>query len=101
VKSPTHLFDDDQQIREELESVTLHPHVGLQRLIARVAPDSDVGRTEIAPVSLVQLKATRLEDEKKGTLWDRARAPAGVRPDEPGDARVRDRPLRFGRAADV
>ena len=64
-----HLFDDDQQIREELESVTLHPHVGLQRLIARVVPDSDVGRAEIAPVSLVQLKGTRVEDEKKGTRW--------------------------------
>ena len=64
-----HLYNDEQQIRDELESVTLHPHVGLQRLIARVVPDSDVGRAEIAPVSLVQLKATRLEDEKKGTRW--------------------------------
>lgn len=62
-----HLFDDDDQIRPELSSVTLRPRVGALRVSAR--PVLDMDAIVIEPVGLVSVVAKVCGNEKSGLRW--------------------------------
>lgn len=63
----SHLFDDADEIREELSSVALAPRVGLLRVTAR-AHEKAEGVT-LDNLRLPSLTASVKEDAKNGTRW--------------------------------
>jgi hypothetical protein len=63
-----HLFDDDDQIRPELEAIDLSVRCGLQRVVVTAHQDLDpVADLAACAIRTVQVK--RMGDEKTGRYW--------------------------------
>jgi hypothetical protein len=64
----SHLFDDANAIRPELEGIDLRVRVGLQSITVRHHEELDpIGI--LSPVSIKDVSVQRIEDEKAGRAW--------------------------------
>jgi len=66
-----HLFTSSQQIRPELETVTLDPRAGLQRITVQSVPDAPVLAT-LNSARILELKVTKKDDPKNNRQWLKA-----------------------------
>lgn len=63
-----HLFQDDDTIRPELESIDLRPRVGLQRITVQ-HDEALEAIVDLEDVSIKDINATVQEDKKSGRRW--------------------------------
>jgi hypothetical protein len=63
-----HLFDDDGQIRQELEGIDLRVRAGLQRVTARSHEELDP-EAVLDTVSIKDVSVKRMEDAKSNRSW--------------------------------
>lgn len=63
-----HLFDDDEQIRPELDVIGVRMSTGLQIVTSRDHEDLKVD-AELKPVRILTARVERVEDDKTGKEW--------------------------------
>jgi len=67
-----HLYDDEDGIREELQSITLDPKVQQQAISVREAPDVPSPLVTLRHVDILTLTCAKAVDEKTGEVWIKA-----------------------------
>jgi hypothetical protein len=66
-----HLFDRNDEIRDELDAIDLRLRVGLQKVTARRHEDLDACAV-LQPVSVKDASVKRIDEVGSGLVWDRS-----------------------------